>query len=77
VQSRVSKWGNSLGIRIPSALASQAGLSDGTRVEVSVEEGQVVIRKARYSLESLLAQITDENRHEETSTGDPVGREAW
>jgi antitoxin MazE len=30
-----------------------------------------------YSLEELLAQVTDENLHAEIDTGLPVGREIW
>jgi hypothetical protein len=30
-----------------------------------------------YTLEELLAQVTDENWHPETDWGRPVGREAW
>jgi antitoxin component of MazEF toxin-antitoxin module len=30
-----------------------------------------------FSLEELLAQVTDDNLHEEVETGPPVGREVW
>jgi hypothetical protein len=29
------------------------------------------------ALDQLVARITDENRHDETDWGPPVGREAW
>ena len=43
------------------------------------EEGHLVIkpRKPEYRLEDLLAQITEENIHGETDTGEPVGVEIW
>lgn len=34
-------------------------------------------RKRKYSLAKLVAGITKKNRHEEISTGRPVGGEAW
>lgn len=34
-------------------------------------------RKRKYSLQQLVAGITAKNRHAETSTGPPVGGEAW
>lgn len=77
MEARVQKWGNSLAIRIPKALAREAGLAEGTPVDFSVDEDAVIIRPKRYSLEKLLAQVTPENLHPETATGKPVGREAW
>jgi antitoxin MazE len=49
-------------------------------VDVREEGGRIVIEKllpARHDIESLVAGITDENRHEAIETGRPVGREAW
>jgi antitoxin MazE len=34
-------------------------------------------RRRKYSLKELVDGITPENRHEETDTGPPVGREIW
>lgn len=77
METRVQKWGNSLAIRIPKVLAREAGLAEGTPVDFSIDEGAVIIRPKRYSLEELLAQVTPENLHPEINTGRPVGREAW
>lgn len=76
---RLARWGNSLGLRVPKALASEARLGEGDTVEVSVEEGAIIVRPARaaYSLEELVNKITPRNRHEETGWGGPVGREPW
>jgi antitoxin MazE len=78
--TRIQKWGNSLGLRIPKSFAEQAGVAEGSAVDLSVEKDRIVIRPVRaerYRLQDLLDGITDENRHEEISTGDAVGREAW
>jgi len=76
---RVAKWGNSLAVRIPQALAEQAQLDEGAEVEVSVEGGSLSIRRRprRYTLDELVDQITPENRHEETDWGEPQGKEVW
>lgn len=76
---RLSRWGNSLGLRLPKALAAEARIGEGDTVEVSVEEGSIVMRPARpaYSLEELVSKITPRNRHQETGWGEPVGREQW
>ena len=78
--TRIQKWGNSLGLRIPKSFAEQAGVAEGSAVDLSVEKDRIVIRPVRaerYRLQDLLDGVTDENRHEEISTGDAVGREAW
>jgi antitoxin MazE len=77
MQSRIVKWGNSLGVRIPGPVAKKAGLSEGTPVDFQVEKDALVIRRRRYSLEELLSRITPENTHGEVNTGNPAGREIW
>lgn len=45
-----------------------------------VQEGALVIRpdpEIGWTLEVLLAGVTDENIHEEWETGPPRGRESW
>jgi antitoxin MazE len=75
----VSKWGNSLGIRIPKTVAAAVNVGDGDEVEVSVHEGAIVIRptRQRYTIEELVADITPEKRDRETDWGRRVGREMW
>ncbi len=75
----VSRWGNSLAVRIPKALAEQAGLVEGAAVEMMVADGAVVVRAQGpvYTLDELVKGITPKNRHKEVSTGAPQGREVW
>ncbi|MBC7347998.1 MAG: AbrB/MazE/SpoVT family DNA-binding domain-containing protein [Clostridia bacterium] len=74
---RVQRWGNSLGIRIPRSLARKLGLTEGTPVELEVDNDRIVICRKQYSLEELLSRVTPENLHGETDTGLPVGGEEW
>lgn len=74
--ANVSKWGNSLGVRIPRSIAEQLGISEGVPVELIVEDDHLLIHKV-YRLESLLAQITPENIHSEIDAGSSVGGEMW
>jgi antitoxin MazE len=76
----VQKWGNSLGIRIPKALATEAHINQGVDVDISVKDGRLVVEPVavpQWSLEELLEGITDENLHEEVDWGPPVGKEVW
>ena len=80
METRIGKWGNSLALRIPQALAAQLGLSLNSAVELaSVEDKLVVtvIEPPHSELEDLLAGITDSNLHGEIDSGPSVGREQW
>ena len=73
----ISKWGNSLGLRIPRGLAEDARLGEGSSVDMRIEEGRLVIEPiADDTLEQLLDRVTDHNLHREALPGTPVGREA-
>ncbi|MHA0035237.1 AbrB/MazE/SpoVT family DNA-binding domain-containing protein [Deinococcus sp. PESE-13] len=78
--SQIQKWGNSLALRIPKALAQQVGLTQSSEVELLLQDGQIVIRPVpapQYDLAALLAEMTPENLHGETDWGAPEGREEW
>lgn len=79
MQARIQKWGNSLAIRIPKPFALEVGLEQNSLVAVSISEGKLVLElvKPVYSLEELLAQVTQDNLHQEIETGSAMGSEAW
>jgi antitoxin MazE len=75
----VSKWGNSLGIRISKAIAAAVKVGDGDEVDVRVQNGAIVIRPAvrRYTIEELVEGITPKNRHVDLDWRTPNGTEVW
>jgi len=78
METRVQKWGNSLGLRIPRGLAEQIGLGAGTEVSLSAKDGELVVKPAvaaRLNLDDLLAGVTTDNLHSPVDTGDAVGLE--
>jgi len=77
MQVSITRWGNSLGLRIPRHVAEQAGLRAGARVEIIAEDGRVVISAARprYVLADLLNDMTPEGMHEAFDWGPDIGRE--
>ncbi|NLC55229.1 MAG: AbrB/MazE/SpoVT family DNA-binding domain-containing protein [Armatimonadetes bacterium] len=80
MQTRVQQWGNSLAVRIPKAFAREAQIAAGSAVDISVVDGKLVVERAaapHYSLDELLAGITDDNLHGEWHTGPAVGAEEW
>jgi antitoxin MazE len=78
-QGQMVRWGNSLAVRIPKAVADEACLAEGDKIVLEVESpGKVAIKAVdRPTLKELVARITPENVHEEINWGKPVGREAW
>lgn len=80
MRTRVQRWGNSLALRIPRSVVEETGLTTGTTVDVEVADGKIVVVPRLVSartLEDLLAQVTEENRHDSVDTGPAVGCEAW
>ena len=78
--SRVLRWGNSLGIRIPKLLAEEAGVTAGSSVDFSVRDGQLVITPVaptRYTAQELIDGIKPSNLHREFETGEAIGKESW
>ncbi|OGV84026.1 MAG: multidrug transporter MatE [Lentisphaerae bacterium RIFOXYB12_FULL_65_16] len=80
MQTKIQKWGNSLAVRIPKPFVKEAHLAYGTSVDLSVDDGRIIIDPhsgPEYRLEDLLKGVTQRNIHAEVSTGEAVGREVW
>lgn len=58
---RVSRWGNSLAIRLPKAAVEELGLAEGGQVDLSVEEGTARLKpvapRALPTLKELVAAM--------------------
>ena len=80
MQTKVQKWGNSLGLRIPKSFAVEAQMEAGSTVDLSVQNGSLLARPVRaraHTLSKLLKKVTRRNLHSEVRTGNAVGRETW
>jgi antitoxin MazE len=77
MQTVVQKWGNSLGIRIPALYTKDLELKNGSTVDISEQDGKLVIVPKKNSLDELLAEVTSENLHEAVETGVSIGKEEW
>lgn len=77
MQVSISRWGNSLGLRIPKDIAGRVGLSEGDRVEIEAKGDQIIVSlpRPRYRLEDLLVGMTPEAMHAAFDWGPDVGRE--
>lgn len=78
MQAQVLKWGNSLAVRIPKAVAEDAHFEVGDALEIAVSaDGTVELHRIGTvpTLAQMVAQITPENRFAEVSAGAEIGRE--
>ena len=77
MKTSIGKWGNSLALRLPKNVAEDAGLFEGTTVDVRTQDGEIIIAptQPKQKLDDLLARFKPEHRLDETDWGDPVGEE--
>ena len=76
----VRKWGNSLGVRIPSPVAKDIKLHEGSQVEILEEGNRLVIvpvEKPVFALEDMLKKIKKGDIHGEIDFGPAQGKETW
>jgi len=76
---QVLKWGNSLALRIPSAIAKQMRVAAGGKVQIRLEGTTLVVEPAAEQLPAFgqmdLVRALKRLRAKEDSLGRPQGRE--
>lgn len=80
MNTTVQKWGNSLALRIPSSMAKDVHLHQGSVVNVAVIENKIVVQskgQRKYSLSQLLKAVKKNNLHSEHDWGKAAGQEVW
>jgi antitoxin MazE len=77
MKTLLSKWGNSIAVRIPKPFALELNMKPGKIVEIFVRQDAIVIDQPKPSLKELVKKITPQNRHQELEWGKPVGKEIW
>ena len=73
----IKKWGNSLALRIPLAVAKQIHVKEGDPVTLKVSPAGLTVKPSpkRPNLDDLLTQVIPENLHPATDWGADVGGE--
>lgn len=78
---KISKWGNSLGIRLPKDLTRQIKLDEGDELDISCDGEKVILiphsSRPQYTLDRLLDGMEEKHLHGEVDWGEPKGKEAW
>ena len=79
----LNKWGNSEAIRIPKILAESLGIHNGDKVEMTIENDALVIKKAELKGRALIANLlkdfdaNDPRLAEGVEDWDMIGEEEW
>ena len=80
----LTKWGNSVGVRLTSDILHRAGLRIGDKVEVEYKEElgvilrPVVAYRPRVDVTAMIDRITPETLHDATEFETAaVGSEVW
>lgn len=80
IEGQVKKWGNSLGLVIPSSIATILKLEANSNVSLSVKGDRLIIKKDELpTLDEILDSIPEDYRHPDDLSdflnSEPVGRE--
>lgn len=76
---RVSRWGNSLALRIPVSAVKRLKLNEGSAMSVQVSGDAIMLRPSTSepTLAQLLDGVTPDMVGGEMDWGKPVGKEMW
>ena len=81
-QVHITKWGNSLGFRIPRGIAESMNIRAGDTLELSPAEDGHLVKKAapfdkRYALADILDSFPSADAHAAIDFGNSQGEEVW
>lgn len=85
---KITKWGNSLALRLPAAFAKQLDLREGSAVDTVIEGDVLLVRPgkevpqplSRAQLAKAVRMLKTERSRKKTlevDFGPPVGKEVW
>ncbi len=80
MQAAFKRWGNSHGIIIPKPILEVVGIGENEPVNVSIENGAIVIRKpvpGKKTIEDFFKGYTGRSETLEIDWGVPRGKEVW
>lgn len=80
MEARLQKWGNSVGIRIPSNIMKSLNLKINDVLELKTEENKIIMTKTirkTISLEERFKVYNGENLAKDFEWDEPQGREIW
>ena len=78
--TKIQRWGNSQGLRVPKEVLEAANLAVGDAVDVQAVDGNLVVTpvrrvRGRLALADLVAALPRDAVHAEVPWGEPEGDE--
>lgn len=83
MQTTISKWGNSQGVRIPKELLDKVNLAQNDIVEVIADDENIIIKKSKKrtkkhkTIQERFQSFDGTYDFEIISWGKPAGHEIW
>lgn len=80
METRIQKWGNSDGIRIPSNILKSLNIKTNDILNIEQDGEKIIItvpKKKKISLEEKFKEYHGKNLAKEFSWDENVGREIW
>ena len=76
--TKIQKWGNSAGVRIPKTMMERAKLNINSEIKIECKNQKIIIfsKKTPIRLKDLLSRITKDNLHTENRFN-RAGKEIW
>ncbi len=77
---KITKWGNSQGIRLPMAVMELLSLKTGDELQMKVENNSITLtpnKKRRMSIAERFANYEGPTQQEEIWSDEVVGKEAF
>lgn len=80
--SKIQKWGNSQGIRIPLKILKNSHIDIGEEIEIVVEDGKIILTPThkihgKFAIKDLVAEMPADYQVEEVDWQQPKGKEQW
>ena len=80
--SKIQKWGNSQGIRIPLKILESSQIDIGEEIEIAVEGGNIILKPThrihgKYDINNLVAEMPADYEVEEMNWSEKQGKEKW
>lgn len=80
METRIQKWGNSDGIRIPSNILKSLNIKTNDILNIEQDGEKIIItvpKKKKISLEEKFKEYHGKNLAKEFSWDENIGREIW
>lgn len=80
MEARIQKWGNSVGIRIPSSILKSLNIKTNDILNIEQQDDKIVIsipKKRKISLADKFKEYEGKNLAKDFSWDEGVGKEIW